>query len=96
MLESNQQLASSVALAATVLRARPCATATQSILARSRLGAFMKKRFSEETMVGILRKGSTGGETIGEECRRHGFRERMVYGVRRITCKPKTELVMVG
>ena len=43
----------------------------------------MKKRFSEEQIVAILREGAAGGKTIGEVCRRHGVSEPTFYAWRR-------------
>lgn len=43
----------------------------------------MKKRFSEEQIVGILREASAGGRTIGEVCRRHAISEPTFYVWRR-------------
>ena len=43
----------------------------------------MKKRFSEEQIVAILREAVTGGKTIGEVCRRHGISEPTFYVWRR-------------
>ena len=35
----------------------------------------MKKRFSEEKIVGILREAAAGGKTIGEVCRKYAISE---------------------
>jgi putative transposase len=43
----------------------------------------MKKRFSEEQIVAILREGSAGGKTIGEVCRKHAISEPTFYVWRR-------------
>ena len=43
----------------------------------------MKKRFSEEQIVSILREASAGGKTIGEVCRRHAISELTFYVWRR-------------
>lgn len=43
----------------------------------------MKKRFSEEQIVAILREASAGGKTIGEVCRKHSISEPTFYVWRR-------------
>ena len=43
----------------------------------------MKKRFSEEQIVGILREAETGKKTIGELARTHGISEPTFYAWRR-------------
>lgn len=43
----------------------------------------MKKRFSEEQIVAILREASAGGKTIGEVCRKHAISEPTFYVWRR-------------
>lgn len=43
----------------------------------------MKKRFSEEQIVGILREAQTGKKTIGELARVHGISEPTFYTWRR-------------
>lgn len=39
----------------------------------------MKKRFSEEQIVSILREGETGGKTIEQICRDHGLSQPTYY-----------------
>jgi putative transposase len=39
----------------------------------------MKKRFSEEQIVGILREGQAGQKTVQELCRPHGVSEPTYY-----------------
>ncbi len=43
----------------------------------------MKKRFSEEQMVSILREADTGDKTIVELCRAHGISDVTFYAWRR-------------
>ncbi len=43
----------------------------------------MKKRFTDEQIVAILREAETGGKTIGEICRAHGVSEPTFYVWRR-------------
>ncbi len=43
----------------------------------------MKKRFSEEQTVAILREAAAGGKTIGDVCRRHAISEPTFYVWRR-------------
>ena len=43
----------------------------------------MKKRFSDEQIVAILREGAAGGQSIGEVCRKHGISEPTFYAWRR-------------
>ena len=43
----------------------------------------MKKRFTEERIVGILREAETGRRTIGELARAHGISEPTFYVWRR-------------
>jgi putative transposase len=43
----------------------------------------MKKRFSEEQIVGILREGSADGSVVGEVCRKHGISQPTFYAWRR-------------
>lgn len=42
-----------------------------------------KKRFTEEQVIGILRQGERGEQTIGEICRMHGVSEQSFYRWRR-------------
>ncbi len=39
----------------------------------------MKKRFSDEQIVGILREGATGEKTVAQICREHGIAEPTYY-----------------
>lgn len=39
----------------------------------------MKKRFSEEQIVGILREGQAGQKTVEELCRAHGIAQPTYY-----------------
>jgi putative transposase len=41
-------------------------------------GLIMKKRFTEEQIVGIVSEANAGARAI-EVCRRHGIREETVY-----------------
>ena len=43
----------------------------------------MKKRFTEEQIVGILREAETGKKTVGELARAHGISEPTFYVWRR-------------
>ncbi len=43
----------------------------------------MKKRFSEEQIVGILREGQTGQKTVQALCRAHGVSEPTYYAWKR-------------
>jgi len=43
----------------------------------------MKKRFSDEQIVAILREAESGGKAIGEICRTHGVSEPTFYVWRR-------------
>jgi len=43
----------------------------------------MKKRFSDEKVVSMLREASAGGKTVGEVCRRYGISEPTFYVWRR-------------
>jgi putative transposase len=38
-----------------------------------------KTRFTEEQIVRILKESETGGQTIGELCRKHGVTEQTFY-----------------
>lgn len=39
----------------------------------------MKKRFSDEQIVAILREGASGEKTVAEICREHGISEPTYY-----------------
>lgn len=43
----------------------------------------MKKRFTEERIVGILREGQTGAKTVEELCRAHGVSQPTYYAWKR-------------
>jgi transposase-like protein len=43
----------------------------------------MKKRFTEEQIVGILREADTGEKTVAAVARQHGVSEPTIYGWRR-------------
>ena len=43
----------------------------------------MKKRFTEEQIVAILREGEKGAKTVAELCRSHGVAELSYYGWKR-------------
>ena len=43
----------------------------------------MKKRFTEEQIVAILREADTGDKTVAEVARQHGVSEPTIYGWRR-------------
>lgn len=43
----------------------------------------MKKRFSEERIVAILREGQTGQKTVEQICRQHGVSANTYYTWRR-------------
>ena len=43
----------------------------------------MKKRFSEEQIVGILREAASEGKTVAQLCRTHGVSEPTFYNWRR-------------
>ncbi len=43
----------------------------------------MKKRFSEEQIVGILREGQAGQKTVEELCRAHGIAQPTYYAWKR-------------
>jgi putative transposase len=43
----------------------------------------MKRRFSEEQIVVILREAETGQKTVTELCRQHGISDASFYGWRR-------------
>ena len=43
----------------------------------------MKKRFTEEQIVALLREADTGDKTVAELARQHGVSEPTIYGWRR-------------
>lgn len=43
----------------------------------------MKKRFTEEQIVAILREGQTGQKTVDQLCREHGIAQPTYYGWKR-------------
>jgi len=43
----------------------------------------MKKRFTDEQIVAILRDAESGGKTVAEVCRTHGISEPTFYNWRR-------------
>jgi putative transposase len=43
----------------------------------------MKKRFTEEQIVGILREGQSGQKTVEELCRSHGISQPTYYAWKR-------------
>ncbi len=43
----------------------------------------MKKRFSEEQIVSILREGQAGQKTVEQLCRAHGIAQPTYYGWKR-------------
>ena len=43
----------------------------------------MKKRFSEEQIVAILREGQAGQKTVEQLCRAHGIAQPTYYGWKR-------------
>ena len=43
----------------------------------------MKKRFSEEQVVAVLREGQSGEKTVEQLCRAHGIAQPAYYGWKR-------------
>ncbi|SEM74134.1 putative transposase [Nitrosospira multiformis] len=43
------------------------------------MGAYMKKRFSEEQIIGILREGEADGVVIRDVCRKHNITEQTFF-----------------
>lgn len=43
----------------------------------------MKKRFTEEQIVALLREAETGNKTVAELARQHGVSEPTIYGWKR-------------